>query len=136
MAFEQLKERQSVVWGTGPYQNVTETIADVHEAVIERLDPKPGEHMLDLACGTGAVAELAARRGADVTGADLAPALIETAKERAAAQGLEISYEVGDCENLQFEDAGFGVVASTFGIMFAPDHAATASELARVTASG
>jgi len=136
VAFEQLKERQSVVWGTGPYQNVTETIADIHESVVERLDPKAGERMLDVACGTGAVAELAARRGARVTGADLAPALIETATARAAEQGLEIDYEVGDCENLRFEDGAFDVVASTCGVMFAPDHAATASELARVTAGG
>jgi precorrin-6B methylase 2 len=63
MSFEELKQRQATVWGSGPYQGVTETVADVHQRVIEGLDPKPGERLLDLACGTGAVAESAAARG-------------------------------------------------------------------------
>ncbi len=136
MAFEELKAKQSVVWGTGPYQNVTETIPDIHERVIERLAPTEGVLWLDLACGTGAVAELAAQAGADVTGVDLAPMLIETAKERASERGLDIDYRVGDCENLEFEDGAFDVVSSTCGVMFAPDHEATANELARVVKPG
>jgi SAM-dependent methyltransferase len=136
VAFEELKQKQSVVWGTGPYQNVTETITDLHGRVVERLDPQPGVKWLDLATGTGAVAELAAKRGADVIGVDLAPALIETAKERAREQGLDIDYRVGDCENLEFENGAFDAVSSTCGIMFAPDHEATARELARVVKAG
>jgi SAM-dependent methyltransferase len=136
MAFEELKAKQSVVWGTGPYQNITETIVDIHKRVIERLDPRPAVKWLDLACGTGAVAERAADRGAEVTGVDLAPALIETALERARERGLEIDYRVGDCENLEFDDGAFDVVSSTCGVMFAPDHEATADELARVVKPG
>jgi SAM-dependent methyltransferase len=136
MAFEELKQKQSVVWGTGPYQNVTDTIHDLHDIVIDRLDPKPGVKWLDLACGTGAVAELAAERSAAVTGVDLAPALIETARERAGERGLDIDYRVGDCENLEFEDGVFDVVSSTCGVMFAPDHEATARELGRVVRPG
>ena len=134
--YEELKQRQSVVWGTGPYQNVTETLPDIHERVVECLEPRPGQQWLDLACGTGAVAERAAARGADVTGIDLAPALIETARERAAGLGLEIDYRVGDCENLDVADGSFDAVSSTCGIMFSPDHEASARELARVTRSG
>jgi 2-polyprenyl-3-methyl-5-hydroxy-6-metoxy-1,4-benzoquinol methylase len=74
------------MWGNGPYQNITETLTDVHEMVIGRLAPAEGVTWLDLACGTGAMAELATKRGADVTGIDLAPALIETAMERAQEQ--------------------------------------------------
>ena len=136
MAFEELKAKQSVMWGTGPYQNVTETLTDVHERVLERLAPAEGVTWVDLACGTGAMAELAARRGADVTGIDLAPALIETAQERAREQGLDIDYRVGDCENLDVPDASFDALSSTFGIMFAPDHEATAHELARIVKPG
>jgi SAM-dependent methyltransferase len=136
MAFEELKAKQSVVWGTGPYQNITETVHDIHGRVIGALDPQPGVKWLDLACGTGAVAEQAAERGADVTGVDLAPGLIETAKERAEERGLEIDYRVGDCENLEFDDGAFDVVSSTCGVMFAPDHAASARELARVVKPG
>ena len=136
MAFEELKQRQAVMWGNGPYQNITETITDIHERVLARLAPQPGQRWLDLACGTGAVAERAARSGADVTGVDLAPALIETARERAREQGLDIDYRVGDCERLELEDSSFVIVSSTCGIMFSPDHEATARELARVVRPG
>jgi SAM-dependent methyltransferase len=136
MAFEELKARQSVVWGNGPYQRITETLTDIHELTIERLRPGMEMRWLDLACGTGAVAERAASIGADVTGADLAPALIETAKERADTLGLEIEYVVGDCERLEFGDGSFDAISSTCGVMFAPDHDAVAQELARVTRSG
>jgi SAM-dependent methyltransferase len=136
MAYEELKQRQSVMWGKGPYQRITETIADIHELVVERMAPGPGDRWLDLACGTGAVAERAAAAGADVTGLDLAPVLIETAKERAAGLGLDIEYVVGDAERIELPDASFDKVSSTCGIMFAPDHEAVARELARVTAPG
>lgn len=137
MAYEELKQRQSVMWGNGPFENVADTIADIHEVLLERIPPKAGERWLDVACGTGAVAERAARAGAVVTGVDLAPALIETAKQRAAAEGLDIDYRVGDCERLDgIDDAAFDVVVSTCGIMFAPDHEASARQLARVTKPG
>jgi ubiquinone/menaquinone biosynthesis C-methylase UbiE len=87
MAFAELKARHSVVWGSGPYERITNTIRDIHALVIERVDPKPGERVLDAATGTGAVAILAAKRGADVVGQDIAPVLIETARERAAEEG-------------------------------------------------
>jgi ubiquinone/menaquinone biosynthesis C-methylase UbiE len=136
MAFAELKARQSVMWGNGPYERITNTIRDIHELVVERVDPKPGEKLLDAATGTGAVAILAAERGADVVGMDLAPVLIDTARERASEQGVAIEFEVGDAEDLSYEDASFDVVTSTCGVMFAPDHAAVASELTRVTKPG
>jgi ubiquinone/menaquinone biosynthesis C-methylase UbiE len=136
VAYEELKERQSAMWGNGPYQRITETLEDIHERLIEALGPAPGDRWLDVACGTGAIAERAAAPGADVTGIDLAPVLIETAKERAADLGLDIDYVVGDAENLPFEDGSFEKVSSAVGIMFAPDHEAVARELARVTAPG
>jgi ubiquinone/menaquinone biosynthesis C-methylase UbiE len=136
MAFEELKQRQSVMWGNGPYQRITDTIVDIHDIVLERLAPQDGDRFLDLACGTGAVSERAATAGADVTGIDLAPALIDTARERAESLGLSIGYAVGDAENLDVPDASFDKLSSTCGIMFAPDHEAVAGELARVTKPG
>jgi SAM-dependent methyltransferase len=136
MAYEELKERQSVMWGKGPYQRITETITDIHEVVVERLAPQPGDRWLDLATGTGAVAERAAAAGASVTGLDLAPVLLETATERAAERGLDVEYVVGDVERLGFADASFDKVSSTCGIMFSPDHEAAARELGRVTKPG
>jgi SAM-dependent methyltransferase len=136
MSYDELKQRQSAMWSSAPYERVADTIADIHALLIERLDAQPGRCWLDLACGTGAVAERAAARGAVVTGVDFAPALVATAIERAAALGLDIDYRVGDCEALALPDAGFDAVSSAVGVMFAPDHAATARELARVTRPG
>ena len=136
MAFAELKARHSVVWGNGPYERITNTIRDIHDLVIERIDPKPGERLLDAATGTGAVAILAAARGADVVGQDIAPDLIDTARERATQEGVTVGFEVGDAEAMTYEDASFDVVTSTCGVMFAPDHGAIAGELARVTKSG
>lgn len=137
MAFEELKERQSVMWGTGGYDPVSATLTDMHELLVERMQPKPGERWLDLATGTGRVAELFAATGATVVGVDLAPALLETARLRAAEQGLSIDYQVGDCERLDgIDDASFDGVTSVVGIMFAPDHTATATQLARVVKPG
>ncbi len=137
MAFEQLKEKQSVMWGNGPYERVTETLADAHDVVVGRIAAQPGERWLDLATGTGAVARKAARAGARVTGIDLSPVLIETAKQKAAEEGLDIDFRVGDCEQLEEVETGsFDIVTSTCGVMFAPNQEATASELARVVRPG
>jgi SAM-dependent methyltransferase len=136
VVFEQLKEKQSVMWGSGPFERIEAVITELHDSLVERLGPRPGERWLDIGCGTGAVAMQAARAGADVTGVDLAPELIETAKRRAEEEGLDIEYEVGDCEDMRFDDGSFDVVASAVGFSFAPDHRATASELARVTRPG
>jgi len=137
MAHEVLKERQSVMWGNGPFDEIAATIEDLHASVVEKLAAGPGDRALDLGCGTGRVAELLAETGATVVGIDLSPDLIETAKERAAARGLTIDYHAGDCENLEgIEDAAFDAVGSSVGIVFSPDHEASARELARVTKPG
>ena len=137
MAFEALKERQAFVWGNGPFEQIADTIADVHRAVVEAAGPAKGKRWLDVACGTGELAEVAAGEGADVVGIDFAAPLIETATRQAAERGLDIDYRVGDAENLEgIEDASFDVVSSTFGVMFAPDHERAAGELARVARPG
>jgi len=116
VAFAELKARQSVMWGNGPYERVTNTIRDIHARVVERLNPQPGEKVLDAATGTGAVALLAAERGADVVGMDLAPVLLDTARELAAERGVSVEFEVGDAEEMRYDDASFDVVASTCGV--------------------
>ncbi len=136
MSFEDLKKFQGQMWGAGPFEEIEVHISDMHDALVGGLGPQPGDTWLDVACGTGAVASAAARAGADVTGVDLAPALIETARRRSKEAGLEVDYETGDCENLRFQDGSFDVVSSSVGIMFAPDQRTTAAELARVCAPG
>lgn len=134
--FEELKAKQSVMWGNGPYERISDTLVEAQQDLVDALGPREGQRWLDVATGTGAVARMAARAGADVTGLDLAPDLIETAREIAGAEGLDIRFDVGDAERLPYEDATFDVVVSTYGIMFAPDHAAVARELARVCRPG
>jgi SAM-dependent methyltransferase len=104
--------------------------------LIRVLEPAPGLCWLDLGTGTGAVALLAARAGADVTGLDLAPALIETARRRALESGLFVSFEVGDAEALPYPDGSFDAISSAMGIIFASDHGLVARELARVCRPG
>ena len=134
--FEELKAKQSVMWGNGPYEKITVLLTESQQDLVAALRPQAGEKWLDVATGTGAVARMAARAGADVTGLDLAPDLIETARALTEAESLSIRLDVGDAEALPYEDASFDVVLSTFGVMFAPDHAAVAHELARVTRPG
>jgi len=124
------------MWSSAPWERVAETMADIHDRLVARLDPRPAERWLDVGTGTGAVAVRAARAGAEVIGLDLAPALIKTARRLAAQQGLSIGFDVGDAEHLPYADASFDVVASAHGVVFAADHAAAARELARVCRAG
>ena len=134
--FADLKTRQALTWGAAPFERITETFAEIHDRLIACLGPRPGETWLDVATGTGPLALRAAQAGASVVGVDLAPALIATARQLAAAAGLRIAYTVGDCERLTHPAASFDVVVSSFGTIFAPDHAAVAAELARVCRPG
>ena len=137
MAFESSRNGRASSGGTAPFEEVADTIADVHDAWSTRCEPARGKRWLDVACGTGDVAELAARRRRDVVGIDFAPPLIETAKRAAAEHGLDIDYRVGDAENLEASTTRASTSSrSTFGVMFAPDQEAAAGELARVTRPG
>lgn len=136
MAFEELKTKQSVVWGSGPYERISEHLAIAHDHLLARVALSAGERVLDVATGTGEIAVPAAAAGAEVTGQDLAPGLIETARVRAAEAGVDVRFDVGDAERLPYADASFDVVTSSFGVMFAPDHRAAAAELARVCRPG
>lgn len=78
----------------------------------------------------------AARRWCDVVSTDYVPSLLERGKARAAAEGLDVQFEQADVEKLQFADASFDVVLSTFGVMFTPDQEKAAAEMARVCKRG
>jgi 2-polyprenyl-3-methyl-5-hydroxy-6-metoxy-1,4-benzoquinol methylase len=108
----------------------------VHEELVSRLAPQPGDRWLDLATGTGAVALRAARAGAEVTAQDLAPALIQTARRSAAEEDLHVRFDVGNAEELPYPTASFDVVSSVHGVVFASDHRSVARELARVCRPG
>jgi ubiquinone/menaquinone biosynthesis C-methylase UbiE len=135
--FAELKERQAAVWSKGAFEECALTLADMHAAMVDAVVPRPGQRWLDLACGAGNLAELAAGGGATVTGIDISPRLVGVARERAAAGGFEIDYRLGDVEHLVgIEDASFDVVSSSVGVIFAPDQEQAVREIARVTRPG
>jgi SAM-dependent methyltransferase len=136
VAFEQLKERHAAMWGSAPFERIAGTLADMHETIVSAVGGAPGRRWLDVGCGTGELAFMAAATGADVTGCDLSPTLVETARRQAAERDADVTFEVGDAEALPYADASFDIVTSSVGAIFAPDHRAVASELARVLRPG
>jgi ubiquinone/menaquinone biosynthesis C-methylase UbiE len=128
----------AAVWSAGgkEYDQISRGIADAIEHCVLRLNPQPGERILDLSTGTGWTSRVVARRGANVIGVDSASTLLDAARARADVEGLPIRYHLGDAESLPFEDGEFDAVVSTFGIMFASRPEAVAGELARVCRKG
>jgi SAM-dependent methyltransferase len=131
-----VKARQQATWASGDYCQVGTKLVIVSELLCEAADIRTGSEVLDVACGHGNTALAAARRGAVATGLDYVPALLERARERAAAERLQVEWREGDAENLPFEDGRFDTVLSTFGVMFAPDQRRAAGELLRVCRPG
>lgn len=131
-----LKTGLKAMWMTGDYGRVAKHIETGAEEFIARLALKPGVRLLDVACGSGNLAIVAARAGAIVTGADIATNLLEQARARAESEGLTIQFDEGDAENLPYGDVAFDVIVSMFGAMFAPRPELVAAELVRVCRSG
>jgi ubiquinone/menaquinone biosynthesis C-methylase UbiE len=127
---------QQQVWSRGDFSKIGTAAQMVAEELCEALDVLPGRRLLDVACGAGNGAIAACRRNLDAVGLDYVPALLERARERAAAERFDIEFIEGDAQALPFEDGSFDYVISTFGAMFAPDQEKTASELLRVCRSG
>jgi SAM-dependent methyltransferase len=131
-----IKERQQQMWAAGDFSMIGVSQVIVSELLCEAVDLRAGQQVLDVATGSGNTALAAARRGCDVIGVDYVPSLLERGRERAAAERLRVTFQVGDAEHLPFPDAAFDVVLSTFGIMFAPDQTKAARELLRVCRPG
>jgi ubiquinone/menaquinone biosynthesis C-methylase UbiE len=126
----------SDAWGASTYERLSANFAPVQDQLVDMTRIGPGDRVLDLASGSGEVAVRAAARGAQVTGLDIAEPMLAKARERAEAAGAQVTFDLGDAEYLPYEDACFDVVVSNFGLIFAPDHANVASELARVSCRG
>src|SRR5688572_29560799 len=131
-----VKARQQAMWASGDFAVIGTTLQIVGELLCEAVDVGGGERVLDVAAGNGNATLAAARRFAHVTSTDYVPALLDGGRRRAEAEGLHITFEVADAEALPYPDASFDVVLSTFGVMFAPDHAKSSSELLRVCRPG
>jgi SAM-dependent methyltransferase len=131
-----LTARARSVWTSGDFLPIARSFAEGAEAFIDRLELRPGESVLDVACGTGNLAIPAARVGARVSGIDIAPNLIAAARTEAHAAGLRVAFEVGDAEALPYVDGQFDTTVTMFGAMFAYRPERAASELLRVTRPG
>jgi ubiquinone/menaquinone biosynthesis C-methylase UbiE len=134
--FDQLKTRLKATWMSGDYDVFARYMEKDAEVFYQRLGIKPGTRLLDVGCGAGQLALIAARAGAKVTGCDIATNWLEQARTRAAAEGVDITFEEGDAEALPYEDAQFDAVTSMFGAMFAPRPELVAAELTRVCRPG
>ncbi len=124
------------MWSAGDFGEIARFSAAEAENFVSRLPIPVGARVLDVACGTGNIAIPAARKGAIVTGVDIAPNLIEQAIARANQEGLKAEFREGDAEKLPFPDAEFDLVVSMFGAMFAPRPELVAEELSRVCRPG
>jgi SAM-dependent methyltransferase len=133
---DQLKTRLKSTWMTGDYDVFARYMEKDAEVFYQQLGITPGTRLLDVGCGAGQLALIAARAGAVVTGCDIATNWLERARTRAAAEGLNITFEEGDAEALPYEDGQFDAVTSMFGAMFAPRPELVAAELTRVCRPG
>jgi SAM-dependent methyltransferase len=133
---EPLKAKLKATWMAGDFGQIAKVIEGCAQDFIDRLELSPGARVLDVACGSGNLAVPAAHKGADVTGVDIAPNLIEQARERAKSEGLAIQFDEGDAEQLPYENESFDAVVTMFGAMFAPRPELVASELIRVCKPG
>jgi len=131
-----LKTRLKEIWTAGDYDRFSRYMEGSAREFYERLPITPGCQLLDVACGSGQLALMAAKDGVEVTGVDIAGNLVGRARSRAQAEGLHARFEEADAEALPFEDASFDVVVSLIGAMFAPQPQLVAQELLRVCAPG
>lgn len=131
-----LSVRTKATWMAGDFGKIALSYAPGAAQFVGRMSLRRGERVLDVATGTGNLAIPAARTGARVTGIDIAPNLIEQAEAWARDEGLTITFEEGNAEQLPYADGSFDTVISMFGVMFAPRADEAAAELVRVTRSG
>lgn len=129
-------EQQRKMWTIGDYPRIARHLLPISVDAVASLQIEPGQKVLDIAVGNGNAAVEAARRGATVVGIDLTPAQIERARQRCAAEGVEVDLRVGDAQALDVETGSFDATVSVMGMIFAPDHAAATAEMARAVRPG
>lgn len=134
--FTAIKARQKSTWETGDFGQVARYVMPAAEEFVSRLGLRRGMRVLDVACGTGNVAVVAARMGCLAFGVDIASNLIAQARTRAQRELLTIEYTEGDAEDLPYADESFDAVLTMFGAMFTPRPEITAAELLRVIRPG
>jgi len=126
------------LWEKGDFTQIAAFMRESGEAIINSIPIKPPVGVLDLGCGDGTTALPMARKGADVTGIDIARNLVNAGNKRAAVEGLSrLIFLEGDASNLQgVDNDAFDLTVSIFGAMFAPRPHDVAREMVRVTRPG
>ena len=132
--FEAFKAIQKQGWAHFAPLEMMTTIPAAQ--LVKFAGVRAGQRVLDVACGTGVVAITAARAGAQVSALDLTPELLERARQNGQLAEVQVDWREGDVEHLPFADAGFDVVLSQFGHMFAPRPAVAIAEMLRVLKPG
>lgn len=132
----EIRARVKAVWESGDYARFAKYLEPGALKILEELAIQAGENILDVACGAGQTAIPAARKGAKVTGLDIADNLVQAARQRAEADGIEIRFDQGDACELPYRDNQFDRVYSLIGAMFAPYPQQVANELVRVVRPG
>ncbi len=103
-------------------------------AVIAVAKPQPGEHVIDVGCGTGDTTGDLARHVApegSVTGFDISETMLRTAREIADAHPVPVRFHVADAQTHDFDEAAYDLVFSRFGVMFFEDSVAAFANLRR-----
>ncbi|MGM0930368.1 MAG: class I SAM-dependent methyltransferase [Actinomycetota bacterium] len=132
-----IKAKHRAMWALGDYPAVaTEVIPALGTALVEASGIQKGDRVLDIAAGSGNAAIPAAQAGAQVTAADLTPELFEQGRRLAERAGVSVEWQEADAEDLPFGDGSFDAAISCVGIMFAPNHQASAGEMVRVLRPG
>jgi SAM-dependent methyltransferase len=129
------KTPMALDWGLGHYETTAERLLPAARVVVESAAVQTGERVLDVGCGTGNAALLAAKCGARVTGIDPAARLLEVARARAVSESADITFLPGEAASLPVGDATADVILSVFAVIFAPDASAAAAEMSRVATS-
>jgi SAM-dependent methyltransferase len=133
---QEITEAQQATWASGDFHEIARQNVVMAEALCVAVDPRAGQRVLDVACGSGTAALVAARRYCEVTGIDYVRELIDRAQQRARAEGFTVDLRVADAQALPFDDGSFDVVLSVYGVQFAPDQQRAADELLRVCRPG
>lgn len=123
-------------WNLGEYEHIAAQLLPAAQVVIDRAAPRGHEHVVDVGCGTGNAALLAAERGARATGIDPAQRLLDVAGGEAAARGADARFILGEAARLPLADSTADAVVSVFGVIFAPNQRAAAAEMARIATPG
>jgi len=131
-----VKKQKQQTWAAGDYARIGSRLVIVSELLCETVDLRANHRVLDVATGHGNTALAAARRDCAVTGIDFSPPLLEHARQRAAAEHLQVDFREGDIEDIPFPDETFDIVLSTFGVMFSNDQRRAVKELLRVCRAG